>query len=597
MNANIEHRTSNVELRNPEFAVDHRSTAKRECGIRRSMFNVGRSTFISSFSSRLHSLLRDERGTISVLSVITIFVLTMVLGMVINAGREADEKIRLQNAADAAAYSGGAVIARGLNALAFSNHVEAEVFALVAYLRAGRDAGPGKDPTTLNFENSILDAWNAMGAIFARSSFPKFAAVGPAIQQKVPLEKDIVKKFLMMTELQSKLILDPLESILRGPASQPGGTPDPLGGVIPRFQRSVVLTTPQTAQLAASEIARLHGSMTTTGKLSGLEKLHGRQPLTAILWRTNVMPVNAGNEQDPFQRTLPVIDPSPTGPDAAASTNDYLELARCQRRRWAQYQVELWNRYLLDPFYRGIPPGGPGGATSAKMSALYWIWEIYTCGQLNKLLDQEYYGTNVPHVYVVPSNAFNGASGSCQTSSPGVYDCNCLELGNLQFPGYRRLMMQNVDPQQNQQRPSYLEQRHSFVGAVYWPQMFQTSPSYYRYPLTSDAIAFAQVSVFIPKSRYTQYNGQWGYWTQGNPPQFVSNYDNWPQFWDGISQRWLPIWDLTNQNWVAQLAPATSDSIGPILQSPLAQQYAPNVRTPTSLGGVSPWQIRQINAH
>src|SRR5262245_17787088 len=243
----------------------------------------------------LRTLNRDERGTISVLSVITIFMLTLVLGMVINAGREVDDKIRLQNAADAAAYSGGVVMARGLNALAFSNHVEAEVFALVAYMRAGRDAGPQKDPTTLNFENSILDAWNVVGGIFTRSSFPKFAAVGPAIQQKVPLEKDLVKRFLEMTELQSKLLLPPLESILRGPTSQPGGSPDPLGGVSPRFQRPVVLTTPQAAQLAASEIARLHGNMTTTGKMSGLEKQHGRQPLTAVLWRTNAMPVSSGN--------------------------------------------------------------------------------------------------------------------------------------------------------------------------------------------------------------------------------------------------------------------------------------------------------------
>ena len=534
------------------------------------------------------------------MSVITIFVLTFILGMVINAGRQVDEKIRLQNAADAAAYSGGAVIARGLNALAFSNHVEAEVFALVAYMRTGRDAGPGKDPTTLNFENSILDAWNKVGQILGRSSFQKFAAAGPAIQQKVPLEKDIVKKFLTMTELQSKLILSPLESILRGPNSQPGGTPDPLGGVIPRFQRSVVLTTPQAAQLAASDIARLHGSMTTTGKLSGLEKLHGRQPLTAVLWRTNVMPVSSGNEQDPFQRTLPAIDPSPTGPDASASTTSYLELARCERRRWAQAQVTLWNQYLLNPFYRGIPNPGQGGATSAKMSALYWIWSIYTCGQLNKLLDQEYYGTNIPHVYVVPSSGnglFNSGAGDCQSNTPGVYDCNCLEMGNLQFPGYRRIMVQSVDPQQNQQQPSYLEKVHSFVGVVYWPRMSQTSPAFFRYPLRSDAIAFAQVSVFIPKARYTQYGGQWGYWNNGNPPQFISYYDNWPQFFDQISGRMLPIWDLTNQNWVVQLAPATSDSVGMILQSQLAQQFAPGVQPPQSLGGLSPWQIRQINAH
>src|SRR5262245_1779144 len=282
MKSNVDLRKSNVQFRNGQCVEARSFTGGSDTVVRRSTFNVRCSTFVARVASRLRALPRDERGTISVMSVITIFALTLVLGMVINAGRHVDEKIRLQNAADAAAYSGGAVMARGLNALAFSNHLEAEGFALVAYMRAGRDAGPGKDPTTLNFENSILDAWNVVGGIFARSSFPKFAKVGPAIQQKVPLEKDIVKYFLQMTELQSSLVLSPLESILRGPVSQPGGSPDPLGGVIPRFQRAVVLTTPQTAQLAASEIARLHGSMTTTGKLSGLEKQHGRQPLTAV---------------------------------------------------------------------------------------------------------------------------------------------------------------------------------------------------------------------------------------------------------------------------------------------------------------------------
>ncbi|HLJ11188.1 MAG TPA: Tad domain-containing protein, partial [Planctomycetaceae bacterium] len=180
---------------------------------------------LGSRLARLCALGRDERGTISLLSVIAIVALTMVLGMVMNAGREVDEKVRLQNAADAAAYSGGVVMARGLNALAFSNHLEAEIFALTAYMRAGRDAGPERDPTTINMVNNsvktqiaILDAWNNVGAIFAKSSFPKFAALGPAIQQKVLLEKELVRTFLEMTELHSSLVLPPLEYILRGPA-------------------------------------------------------------------------------------------------------------------------------------------------------------------------------------------------------------------------------------------------------------------------------------------------------------------------------------------------------------------------------------------
>jgi len=543
--------------------------------------------------TRFRALGRDDRGTISVLSVITVFALTIVLGMVINAGRNVDEKVRLQNAADAAAYSGGAVVARGLNALAFSNHLEGEIFGLVAVFRAMRDMGPEKDPTTLNFEYAVLDAWDQVGQNFAASSFPKFAALGPAIQKKVPLEKELVRTFLEMGELYSKLMLPPLESILRGPVVQQGGARDPLGGVIPRFQRAVVLTTPQTAQLAAAEIARMHGNMTTTGKVSGLEKLHGRQPLTAVLWRTNATPISLGDEYDPLQRTLP------TSPDGRASSSDpaYVELARCQRRRWATVTSELWIEYLLDPFYRGIPNPGPGGATSGKMSAMYWIFKIVHCGELNRLLDIEYRTTNLPHVYRVPNNAFSSATttGFC-VSDTGVYDCNCLQFGipNAGIPGYTQLMYQNVDPKQNSQQPAYLEQMHSFVGVVYWPAMQQTSSLFFRYPLASDAMAFAQVSVFAPKSLYTQYNNAWGYYDQSG--NFISYYDFAPQYWDPAAKRWYPIWDLTSQNWMAKLAPATSNNIGPILQSSLAQQFVPNVRMP-NLGGMAPADLRRINTH
>ena len=566
---------------------------------------------LASTLKRLRSLPGDERGAISVISLFVVFVLTIVLGMVINAGRQVDEKIRMQNAADAATYSGSVVISRGYNALAFSNHVEAEVFALTAYMRAGRDAGPKKDRTTLDFENSILDAWNKVGTIFSQAPFPKFAAMGPVIQQKVPLEKQVVKSFLQTTEVQSSLVLPVLESILRGPNAAPGGAPDPFGGAIPRFQRAVVLTTPQAAQTMASEIARLHGNMQNNGKASGFEKLHRGQPLMAILWRTDGQPVGAANENDPTQRTMNVFDPSPTGPDASLSSVDYLELARCQRRRWAQNTLAIWTQYLMDPFWRGIPFRNgfppyqilPGGASSAKSSALYWVWTIYTCAHLNRLLDIEYYATNLPHVYRVPNNAFNGASQSCQPQ-PGQYDCGCLNRL------YRRSIYQNIDPFQTSQQPWPLDQYHTFVGVAYWPAMKQTSPTFFRYPLSVDSMAFSQAFVFIPKSRYVR-NVPWSDqpWQvpSGRAPisniQLYSNaYDNWLQEWDQfapvhpINKQWIPVWDLENQNWMSQLVPATSDSVPAILQSSQAAQFIPNFRIP-NLGGMGPLDFRRINTH
>src|SRR4030095_7324442 len=83
---------------------------------------------------RIHS---DERGTISLISVFTLLLLTVLMGMVINVGRQVDNKVKLQNAADASTYSGGVVLARGMNTLAFSNHLLCDVFAMTAFLREG----------------------------------------------------------------------------------------------------------------------------------------------------------------------------------------------------------------------------------------------------------------------------------------------------------------------------------------------------------------------------------------------------------------------------------------------------------------------------
>jgi hypothetical protein len=172
-------------------------------------------------------------------------------------------------------------------------------------------------------------------------------------------------------------------------------------------------------------------------------------------------------------------------------------------------------------------------------------------------------------------------------------------------------VFQNIDPLQSPQQPSYLEQYHQFVGVVYWPRMQQTSPVFFRYPLSMDSMAFAQTSVFIPKSRYL-FNDRWGdtnwlrwYWTsQNGMSTWVSAnlYDGWPQFWDPwaavhpINLQWIPVWGVGNQNWMAKLVPATSDSLPMILQSSQAQQFTTNVRVP-NLGGLSASDMRRISTH
>ena len=117
---------------------------------------------------------RDQRGTISIVSVFAVLLLTMLLGMLMNVGRQVDGKIRMQNAADAAAYSGGLVLTRGMNDLAFTNHLLADVFALTAFMREARDQN------AKSLVPGILTAWENVGAVFGGSRFQKFSALGPA---------------------------------------------------------------------------------------------------------------------------------------------------------------------------------------------------------------------------------------------------------------------------------------------------------------------------------------------------------------------------------------------------------------------------------
>src|SRR3990167_9220013 len=152
---------------------------------------------------------RDQQGVMSILSVFAVLMLTALLGMVMNVGRQVDGKIRLQNAADAAAYSGGVVIARGMNTLAFSNHLLFDVFALTAFMREARDQHSDQ------YISDILNAWKKAGELFQKSSFPKFQQLGKAIVQQAPLEQNLVDAFSAWAKAASEIVLPTLEEILK----------------------------------------------------------------------------------------------------------------------------------------------------------------------------------------------------------------------------------------------------------------------------------------------------------------------------------------------------------------------------------------------
>lgn len=310
---------------------------------------------------RLARLPADEGGSISISSVFAVLVLVMLVGMVLNTGRAVHEKVRLQNAADAATYAGAVVVGRSLNTLAYTNHLISDMFALTAYLREARDrAAEALTP-------DILDNWERIGPALAGAEFRKFADLGSAIQQKVPHEREVVAAFSAWAAAASDLMLPVFEEIL-------------ARELIPEFQRAVVRTTAPLAQWATQDVARRHGE-------------GWPRPMRAqgVLWRTNGDRVAVGGAS---ARVLPVIDPvRDAHPDSLA----YLATAQEQRFELAHRYLRGWNMGSLPVF-----------DYQAKMSQFGSLWRMFTGGHLQRLLNEEYPYSNLPFQIETPPVAAAG---------------------------------------------------------------------------------------------------------------------------------------------------------------------------------------------
>ena len=382
--------------------------------------------------SRFHA---DERGSISFATVFAVLLLTMLLGMVINTGRQIDNKVKLQNAADASTYSGGVVLARGMNSLAFSNHMLCEVFALTAFFREGRDRHA--EPLV----PEILAAWDRIGPVLEESGFEKFERLGRAIPGKTPLEQRMVTTYGEWMAASSEVVLPVLETILNDE-------------MIPDFQRQVVQATPALAQTAAAYIADRHTANPSPRDLP-------RGPVVGVLWRTLVDPVGGGSED--LRRTLPASDPQ--------VEIDHQSRARADRNRYARHYLRLWNDVMMRPFDQ-----------EAKMSQFGSLWRSFTCGQLERLL-QEHADRNFPHMIR-------------ERPSPGA-------AGFL------------------------LDSDYMFVGVTYRTKVIPAAPTLFTDSLASDNQAFAQGMLFVPHRRIV------GYWGANIPIR-----QNVPTHWDLWNQNW-----------------------------------------------------------
>lgn len=491
----------------------------------------------------------NQDGTISIVTVFALLLLTMLLGMVMNVGRHVDGKIRLQNAADASAYSGGVVLSRGMNTLAFTNHLLSDVFALTAFMREARDRNSEQ------YVTGILTAWNTAGDVLTTSGLPKFVQLGEAIRQKVPREQELVRTFGNWAAASSEQILPVLEEVLRQE-------------MIPEFQRAVVVTYPDIAQQAAMEVARRNG-----------QPDRGRGNMLGVLWRTNAVPV--GGELEYYDRTLPVVDPVY---DLLPDRADYIRRARRERRRYAEmylgvdhyggswrwyygnWHARSWNDEALVFFDR-----------EAKMCQFGALWRSFTCGYLRQLLEQEYPTSNLPHLI----------------RSPWSDQCSVCRRWCEPPPPYN----------------SYLQGNFTFLGLTYWRKLPESLPGLFRNPIGGDDVAYAEVRMFIPRRRLQWHlhgpstahpdpmGGIGGQFPEppsvepGEPGDGVVRWD--------VGRQSLPTaWTLFNQHWTCQLVPATQDCLATVLQTPPPiAEFAWEEMTLPNLGSTDSHDLQQISPH
>jgi hypothetical protein len=493
----------------------------------------------SRVAHRIRRAHRDQRGSISILSVFALLSFTMLLMMLVNVAKHVDDKVKMQNAADAAAYSGAGVIARGMNAIAFTNHLEADVFALTAFLREARERNAER------YVPEILQAWVAAGSLFSAAEFPKFIPLPDAIARKALLEQEFVTAWGDMAAAAAEDALPAFEHILGTPETQ---DPQARDRLIPEFQRAVLRTVPQLAQDVTNEMALRHGlTQRELERMTGAMIDNPNQGATSrgqqvgVLWRTSVMPVGLADESDPMTRTLPVVDPDPYQQDYGRVPNgsDYLQEARRRRQDLARHYLREWIRDR-DP-RRGLD----FAEEEVRMSQFARLFWAAACAQLDRLLNEEYPNVNVPVI-----------------------------LRNWQAEWTNDL----------------LEDDYMFVSVVYRRHVEEHAPRFFRNPLepAADAQTFTQATVFIPRARFRCCPwGWWRHWIDANgTPQrsWIHHLDNWSHEWSTF-----------NQNWSATLVPAVAESVPDILSSNpggLAYGY----RTP-NLGSATIRDLNGINTH
>ncbi len=450
---------------------------------------------------------RDQRGTISIASVFALIMLTMLLGMVMNSVRQVNEKVQMQNAADAATYAGGVVITRNMNTMAFTNHLLSDVFALTAFLRESyyRNAE--------SFTPETLDHWDRIAPHLAKAPYQPFAELGIAIPGKTELEGDrdleasagdMVSTWGDWHYAVAEPILPVMEAIL-------------VEEMIPNFQTALAENSGYLAQAATDEIARRHG-----------ESWPQDAELRGVLWTNSGVPVVESEYW-----ILPVSHP--------LESDIHFTRARDQRQELAREYLSRWND----------DNGGRGDSNDhqkklmrfdrhGRMSQFGNLWRIFTRGYLKKLLEEEYPDTNLPfQIHETPYD---------------MGDVNTAVEFDYMFVGV-----------------VYQEGMNEAMTSVFKTPIETNRQAYaqiYVFIPRRRIIFHENIHVTVDRGGLTRQDWHESRGWVEMPPDSGNWVEvrNWRTV--GLNREWYPDrWNLLSQNWTMQLTPATSSALPEILST------------------------------
>ena len=480
----------------------------------------------------LDSFHRDEQGAMTFVTLFTVLMLAFLLGMILNVCRLADAKIRMQYAVDAATYSSGVVMARGMNSLAFTNHLLCDVFALTAFLRVGSTVDSENPNAPDELALRLADAYLEVGQQnFNIPDLPKknWRNLPAALAFGGSQNRAMVETFSAWVKDFSDAVLPSLEMVLE----------DEL---IPKYQQMLTTTIGEMVQQTAHDVA--------TRNIGG-----NREGMSAAIWRSSNKnkTINAWQFGEAVDAEtppgLPVVDPK-YPPRHAFDPAFYRRTARAQRERLAKTYLDQWNNEKLLAFNH-----------LDGMSQFTTIWRGFTEKALERLLEEDDVGKNknLLHVIWTPNYIQENAK---------VLSAHLTEdLRPILSFGFSR-----QDRNTRQDRNNELGDCYTFVGVVKQKQFSPFMPSLFTNPLSGEQrLTFAQglLCLTAPRLITSTFRAPCCKLTVHDPTATIADgtfqitegsisshieYSG-PMITDEVRQHHGIEWNLLNQNWQFKLSP------------------------------------------